>query len=58
MADVVPIELHSRYEHHTPVCSTCVNGYLGAYGVYCIAYREHINDEVAAASDCPEWEES
>lgn len=40
------------------VCSLCVNGYLGAYGVYCITYNEHVNDEAAVASDCECWEEA
>jgi hypothetical protein len=43
---------------HAPLCSLCENGYIGTFGVYCIAYHEHINDEAAAASDCPEWEEA
>lgn len=54
MGDVMALDMRKV---HPRICSLCEHGYLGAFGVYCITYNEHINDEAAAASDCPDWEE-
>jgi hypothetical protein len=38
------------------LCGQCVFGYIGAGGCFCIAFGEFIDDERAAAADCPLWE--
>ena len=38
------------------LCSNCEHGYLGPGGVFCVEFQEPINDERAAAADCPEFD--
>lgn len=38
------------------LCSGCLYGYLGAYGVYCVEYREFIDRE-EVAEECADYED-
>ena len=38
-----------------PLCSECVNGYLGAGGVFCVEYRELIDNE-RTAEECASFD--
>lgn len=37
------------------VCDDCTNAYLGVYGVYCIQYKEVIQNE-RVAEKCPDYD--
>jgi hypothetical protein len=49
LVEPIPLPLKPRY------CSMCEHGYIGVSGVYCIEFRELVNDETVAL-DCESWE--
>lgn len=37
------------------LCSGCLNGALGAFGVYCTCFNEYVANEKEVAEECPEF---
>lgn len=56
--NVVPFPIPRPVAVASPVlCGKCENGYIGVGGVFCIEFREFIDDEtVAAECECFEPE--
>lgn len=46
-----------RLEIGARLCSSCIHGYLGAMGVFCILFDELIEDE-RVALECEQWDRS